>query len=85
MRRVATGLQQKREDVREVGTSRLLVDRALVQTVGLASLRVNGEDVNHGNHRVQDLRLRFDQLRVATVPPSAVQKQTVHVHTCNTQ
>jgi len=75
-------LEHQRRNVREVGATRLLVDRTLVdeRLPGTTLLQVHREYVDDRQLGVEDLRRLLHQTTVATIPASAVQKQPVNVH-----
>lgn len=79
---VLVGLQKQREDVGQVGTTRLLVDGTLIQVCGLAGLvHVGGKNVGDREGSVQDLGGGLYQATVPAVPAGPIQEQAVDVHT----
>lgn len=79
---VLVGLQKQREDVGQVGTTRLLVDGTLIQVGGLAGLvHVGGKNVGDWEGSVQDLGGGLYQATVPAVPAGPIQEQAVDVHT----
>lgn len=78
---VLVGLQKQREDVGQVGTTRLLVDGTLIQVGGLAGLvHVGGKNVGDWEGSVQDLGGGLYQATVPAVPAGPIQEQAVDVH-----
>ena len=77
--------QVQREDVVEVSAAGLLVDRALVQGVGVLTLLVDSEDVHAGQGCVEHLGRRLQQAGVTTVPAGTIQEQPMDIHTYRRQ
>ena len=76
--RVLSGLQRHRGDVGQVGSARLLVDGADIET-GVDHHGVLGVDVDDGHDLEEDLVLGLDQLAAAPVPAGPLQEQAVDV------
>eukprot|EP00037_Helgoeca_nana_P019557 m.191317 g.191317 ORF g.191317 m.191317 type:complete len:406 (+) comp24916_c0_seq3:48-1265(+) len=66
-------------DVLEVCSSRLLVDRALVELGVTTSRRVDRVQMDQRQRSVQHLGLLLAETRVALVPSSAVDKESIYV------
>ena len=80
MVRIRVGFQDEREDIGEIGTARFLVDGTLIQIGSLATVAVDGEDVDDRKWGVEDLGRGFDQAGVAPIPTSSIQVQAIDVH-----
>lgn len=83
MIRILVGLKHQWEDVCQIGTSRLLVHRALVEVGGLALILVSGKHMHHWYWCVEDLGRGFDEAGVTTVPAGSVKEEPIDVHTWN--
>ena len=77
------GLQHQWEDVRQIGTSRFLVHRALIEVGALALFCVGGEHVYYRYGRVQDLGRGFNEAGITTIPTGSVEEETIDVYTWN--
>lgn len=82
MIRVLYGLQVEREDVRQVGTSRFLVDWAFIEPGVFTPEGVDSVDVADWEGGKENLGRGLDQLAVTSVPSCTVQEQAMDVYTC---
>ena len=81
MIRALNGFKPQGSDVSQICSLRFLVNWALVQTRVFGCCGVDGIHVYHRQEGEKDLGLGFNQFTPTAIPTSAIQVQTIYVHT----